>query len=188
MNKTLKKILRRTRKITLWLLKDKSLSANISFLIIAYLLLKFLFFPLMLHLFGLVDFVAVISGSMQHQPGLINNTFTNWLLLHNFNESEFNNWPFQNGLNIGDAVTVVKGNISVGDVIVYHHGRDLIIHRVIYIRNINGTTYYTTKGDANPASLDFELFVPASVVEGKAQLIIPLIGWPRTILYYLIGF
>ncbi len=174
-------------KLTKWLFKGKSLSSNIAFLIVSYIFLKYLFFPVFLSLTGLVDVVAVISGSMHHQPGAIENTFTGWLVFNGFNESEYSHWPFIYGLDIGDAVTVVKGNISIGDVVVYYHNNELIIHRVVNITRANGTIYYTTKGDANPESLNFELMVPQSAIEGKAGMRIPWLGWPRTILYYLIG-
>ena len=106
-----------------WLFKGKSLTSHVAFLIIAYLGLKFVLFPLFFNLFGLVDVVAVISNSMHHQSGVINNTFTGWLVFNGFNQTDFVEWPFQYGLDMGDA-----------------------------------------------------------------SFRVPLIGWPRTLLYYLIGF
>lgn len=179
---------RSSSKFFKWLFKGKSLSSHIAFLLVAYFGLKFVLFPLFLELFGLVDVVAVISNSMHHQAGVINNTFTGWLVFNGYNQTEFNEWPFHYGLDMGDAVIVVNEEIVVGDVIVYYHTNDMIIHRVVNMTFINGVSYYDTKGDANPNSLSFEFMIPESQVIGKARFRVPLIGWPRTLLYYLIGF
>lgn len=178
---------RGSRKFVKWLFKGKSLASHIAFLVFAYVALKFVLFPGFLFFMGYNDVVAVLSGSMHHQPGSIENTFTGWLVFNGYNESEFSGWPFIHGLDMGDAVTVVPGNISVGDVIVYYHDGQMIIHRVINIDEFDGVNYYTTKGDANPSSFSFELMIPESRVVGKAGSRVPLIGWPRTAMYYLLG-
>jgi hypothetical protein len=36
--------------------------------------------------------------------------------------------------------------------------------------------------------MDFEVGVPESRIVGKAGSRIPWVGWPRTIMYYLVGF
>ncbi len=181
-----KKTIRYTFKFFKWLFKGKSISSNIAFLIFAYLTFRLAVLPLLSYL-GIVDIVAVVSGSMHHQPGQIENTYTGWLVFHGFNKSEINNWPFKNGLDIGDAVVVVKGNISVGDVVVYYYQNKMIIHRVVNITEVDGYKYYTTKGDANPSSLEFEYYVPQDKIIGKVGFRIPFIGWPRTLLYYALG-
>ena len=53
--------------------------------------------------------------------------------------------------------------------------------------DVDGVKYYTTKGDANPSSLPFETMVHESMVVGKAGLRVPWLGWPRTLMYYLIN-
>ena len=179
---------RSTVKFFNWLFKGKSLASNVAFLIFAYFSLKFIFLPGFLYVTGLNDVVAVLSGSMHHQPGSIENTFTGWLVFKGFNETVYTNWPFINGLEVGDVVTVTPGDIIVGDVIIYYHDGAMIIHRVVSITEVNDVTYYTTKGDANPESMTFEVNVPESLVVGKAGFRVPFIGWPRVILYYLTGF
>jgi len=170
-----------------WLFKGKSLTSHIAFLIVAYFSLKFLLFPAFLSIAGLNEVVAVLSGSMHHQPGVVENTFTGWLVFNGFNESEFADWPFIYGLDIGDAVTVTPSEISVGDVVVYYHENQMVIHRVVRINESNDVKYYTTKGDANPESLSFEAMIPESRIVGKAGSRVPWIGWPRTIMYYILG-
>ncbi|MBD3312264.1 hypothetical protein GF352_02290 [archaeon] len=170
-----------------WLFRGKSLGSHLAFLVFAYIALKFVLFPAFLWVTGLNDVVAVLSGSMHHQPGSIEGTFDNWLEFNDYNESEYKNWPFIKGLDVGDAVTVLPGNITIGDVVVYYHGNEMIIHRVVMINKSDGLTYYTTKGDANPDSMDFEIMIPESKIVGKAGTRVPLIGWPRTMMYYLVG-
>lgn len=171
-----------------WLFHGKSMASHVAFLVFAYFSLKYLLFPSFLFLTGMNDVVAVLSGSMHHQPGIIENTFTGWLVFNGFNETNFEAWPFQYGLDVGDAVTVVPGNITVGDVIVYYHQGQMIIHRVVEVDVVDGVKYYTTKGDANPGSMSFESMIHESRVVGKAGTRVPWIGWPRTIMYYLLGF
>lgn len=183
----IKKAVRVSGKFFNWLFKGKSLASHLAFLIVAYFGMKLFLFPALLSLTGLTDVVAVLSGSMHHQPGSFENTFTGWLVFNGYNETDFANWPFIHGLDVGDAVTVVDGNISVGDVIIYYYDNMMIIHRVVNITDINGVKYYTTKGDANPSSLPFEVMVHESMVVGKAGLRVPWLGWPRTLMYYLIN-
>ncbi|MFA5405809.1 MAG: signal peptidase I [Candidatus Nanoarchaeia archaeon] len=179
--------LRSLSKFLNWLFKGKSLASQVAFLVFAYLSFKFILFPGFLGLTGLTDVVAVISGSMHHQPGSVENTFTGWLTFNGFNETTISSWPFEHGMDVGDAVTIVQGEISIGDVVIYYYDNKMIIHRVINITNIEGINYYTTKGDANPESLTFEVMIPESRIVGKASNRVPWIGWPRTIMYYLIG-
>jgi len=181
------KFLRKARKLVNWLWKGKSLASHLTFLVIAYLLLKFIAYPAFLWAFGMNDIVAVLSNSMNHGE-TINHTFNDWLEFNGYNESVVESWPFINGLNMGDVVTVMPGEVNVGDVIIYYYGNNLIIHRVVNKTEFEGAVYFTTKGDANPASMNFEIAVPESKLLGKAGLQVPLLGWPRVLLYYLIGF
>ncbi len=184
----MRKALRIFKKFVKWVLYGKGVGSYIAFVVFAYVLLKFVAFPVFLYVFGLNDFIAVLSNSMHHQPGVVNITFYEWLDRNGYNKSDYLSWPFQNGLDMGDAITVRSGEINVGDVVVYYYGRNLIVHRVINKTVIDGKTYYTTKGDANPVSLDFEYNIPSDRIIGKADLKIPYLGWPRTIMYYLTGF
>lgn len=182
------KALRMLKKFLRWVWYGKSASSYIAFVLLAYVSLKYVAFPLFLGVFQLNDVVAVLSGSMHHEQGIINLTYNQWLDFYGYNKSDYMSWSFQDGMNVGDVVTVHPGNISVGDVVVYFHGRDMIIHRVINKTEMNGETYITTKGDANPDSMSFEVNIPLSQVVGRAGVKIPILGWPRVILYYITGF
>lgn len=95
-------------------------------------------------------------------------------------------------LNTGDIVFIVPvrdpREISVGDVIVFKRpSGELIIHRVIEVREVSGRYYYVTKGDNNflpdPPNRPGEPGIDYGSVIGKAVSIdrgevfkIPYIG------------
>lgn len=67
-------------------------------------------------------------------------------------------------------------NIEVGDVIVFKRDDLKIVHRVVEIKNINHTTRYYTKGDANNSK--DEGYVTKDTLIGKVLLKIKYIGKP----------
>lgn len=89
-------------------------------------------------------------------------------------------------LHKGDLVIAIKPeNIKVGDIIIYEANcpalpHEDIIHRIVEINN--GT--YITKGDNNP--IRDPCPVSPDEVKGKVLFAIPLLGWPRLGLNYLL--
>ncbi|MGB9741341.1 MAG: signal peptidase I [Candidatus Bathyarchaeia archaeon] len=86
--------------------------------------------------------LAVSSGSMCMLPGPYCDGWSH---------------PFARTLHVGDLIIVRKvdpADINAkpypyGDIIVFHRGNDLIVHRAIDETVINGKIYFTTKGDGN---------------------------------------
>jgi signal peptidase I len=162
----------------------------IFYIVLFYLLFVFVALPAV-YAFSPISYIsAVVSSSMDHSSSTIQLTYNDWLVQNGFNSSVTNAWPFSNGISLGSLVIVYKVNanqIKIGDVIVYNANyqgtTEQIIHRVINETEINGTYYYTTKGDANPVSLPFEINVPYSSVIGEAGYSIPYLGYPKYILY-----
>lgn len=127
-----------------YLLNSNSAGSYILNLLIAFIIIKFIIFPILVFSFGSsFPIVAVVSGSMQHKIvrnevcgnyiGDISNSnlnFSSWwsdcgfFYQDNFNitKSNFLKFPFSNGFNIGD-VMIIKGmkpkNIKVGDIIIF---------------------------------------------------------------------
>jgi hypothetical protein len=166
----------------------KSVWSYIAFVIVSFLLLKYVLYPGFLFILGWEDIVAVLSGSMYHGSS-IDSTYYSWLDSQGY--TGYENWIFPNGLNIGDVVIVTRAppeDINLGDVIVFV-ARDgsPIIHRVVNVTVVNGDYRYRTKGDANPESLSFELSIPYEFVVGKAIASAPLIGYPRVLMSYILG-
>ena len=82
-------------------------------------------------------------------------------------------------LNRGDVAIYqsYRGEaISEGQIIVFERGRSMIIHRVVDIEIINGTTRYYTKGDANDA-LDAGYVTKGDIV-GLVIYKLPFMGHP----------
>lgn len=94
----------------------------------------------------------------------------------------------------GDIVVVEKTNflglsefnpndVEVGDIVVYNAEwfSSPVIHRIINISEINGSTYYTIKGDNNPTA-DPYLVSSSQITERVVEIagqpfIIPKIGY-----------
>jgi len=166
-------------------LKEDSWPSFIVTLIIAFVLIKFVFFPLLSLVTGSVmPLVIVESCSMYHTTNLEdvlgNNIYSDYGI--DFGEAE--KWNFQNGMNKGDIIFVVSSkNIKIGDVIIFNSGGATahpIIHRVISI-NDDGT--YTTKGDHNSGILSIEKNISQEQIVGKSLFRIPLLGWVKLLFF-----
>ena len=99
----------------------------------------------------------------------------------------------------GDIVVVEKVNflginefdpntLKTGDIVVYNARwfPNPVIHRVINVSEVNGTKYYTIKGDNNPTE-DPELVTPDQITERVVTiydqpLVIPKVGYITLIL------
>ena len=82
-------------------------------------------------------------------------------------------------INKGDAVVYDSHDsdtVSVGDVIVFKKSNSVIVHRVIDIQVINGTTRYFTKGDANDTADSG--FVTKNDIVGVAEFKVSYVGYP----------
>lgn len=175
-------------------LLGENIYSLIFYLVVFYVLLVYVAFPLIYGLTPMSDISAVISPSMVHQEPQINITFYGWLYSHGFTASQVARWPFQGGLGVGSLAVAFRtpaDDIKIGDVIIYRArvgGEELdVIHRVINETVINGSYYFTTKGDANPYPLSFEYDIPYSTVVGRVDVVIPYLGYPRYIAYLIAG-
>lgn len=179
----------------LW--NDNSIWSWIISLIIAFIIVKFIFFPLLSLAFQTsLPLVVVESSSMHHQgywsqlfltQGNVNSywsSFGQWYEERNITKSQALEWPLRTGFEKGD-IMIVSGWSSpkVGDVIIFQaQGYNYpIIHRVINIKTVNNQIFYETKGDNNSDQLTVEKNIPESALIGKAFFRIPLLGWIKLI-------
>lgn len=82
-------------------------------------------------------------------------------------------------INKGDMIIYEQYDdqaIKEGQVIVFNHNNNKVIHRVAKIENIGGETRYYTKGDANE-ELDFGYRTDADIV-GLTDIKVAYIGYP----------
>ncbi|KXB05238.1 hypothetical protein AKJ50_01450 [candidate division MSBL1 archaeon SCGC-AAA382A13] len=115
--------------------------------------------------------MGVKTGSMDHED-------ESWRINYKERGFEPSEFPFQDGLQIGDLV-FVKGvdsldDIEVGDVIAWKYSNEKYIHRVWIINENEGTV--TTRGDANEGFLEKEVNMSFDRIVGKAVFSVPYLG------------
>jgi len=169
------------RKIWHFLWESNSIISWFICLMICFLLVVFVFFPLASFIFATpLPFVVVESSSMEHYGNFNEwwSSFGEWYVRHNITKNDTLSWPFCNGIDKGDIVIVKKaGEYRKGDVIVFAVTGELpIIHRVIAI---NGNV--STKGDNNRGQLPRgkENNIAKERIFGKAIAKIPKLGWVK---------
>lgn len=173
------------KKFWAFLQKDTWLSLIVT-LIIAFVVIKYIFFPLLSLATGTsLPLVIVESCSMHHYQGGFEQSFTSPVYANKgINLNDTKNWIFQNGFNKGDVIFVVgPKNIHVGDVIIFQAGAaNPIIHRVISIND----GIYSTKGDnhlTNAGQLPSEMSINQDQIIGKALFKVPFVGWAKLIFF-----
>jgi signal peptidase I len=172
------------KKFWAFLKKDSWASFAVT-LLIAFLVIKFLFFPGLALITGTdLPIVIVESCSMYHHDAGFENTFTSPVYeKYGINIGDTGGWDFQNGFSKGDLIFVVGArNVEVGDVIVFHGGAaNPLIHRVVK----TGDTY-STKGDnykTNAQQLASEMNIREEQIIGKALFKVPAVGWAKLIFF-----
>ena len=170
----------------LW--KEDSLSSWLVNLVLAFVIVKFVIYPLLGLLFGTSHpIVAVVSSSMEHPNGFDEwwRSNSDWYEAYGFSKTDTKKWPFRNGFNKGD-IMILKGKnvkyIKNGDVIVFRgNSNDPIIHRVVK-KDIDNSEYlFQTKGDNNPDSFEGlgETDITEDKIIGIAVFRIPYLGWVK---------
>jgi signal peptidase I len=169
---------------------------------ILFLLIKFVIFPSFNLISGSTQTLVVIeTGSMHHEGSLGNILYfpinfdnywdqaKNWYLSREITKEQFEKFPFRTGMEIGDIIILTtRGEINLGDIIVFEAGEKRpVIHRVIGIKEENNKKIYSTKGDANPSQLSFEMSISEDKVIGKAVGKIPRLGMPKVIAAKIFG-
>jgi signal peptidase I len=196
MNNKLKKL----RDVWNFLWNGNSIWSWIFNIVVAFLLIKFVFYPgIGLLLKTDYPIVAVVSESMEHGQ-----SFDSWwnsdadcgyickqsdfYAIYNITSEDFQKFNFKNGFNKGDLIIVIgkkPEQIKVGDVIVFmgyvRDKRAPIIHRVIkkfYNENVN-QYYFQTKGDHNTRSLYSEMQISKQDILGVGIFRIPYLGYVK---------
>jgi len=164
----------------LW--KSDSVWSWIIDLIIAFILVKFVFFPILALIFNSpLPLVVVESTSMLHEADFDNfwQEYGGFYEERNITKEMFSGWKFKNGFDKGD-VMVIQGQkeYHLGGIIVFRipNQSTPIIHRII---KENGE--FSTKGDHNPYQLSYEKSISKDQIIGKAVGKIPKIGWIKMV-------
>ncbi len=207
----------RTKRITkrvwhfLWV--EDSVASWIANIIVAFLLIKFIVYPVLGAVLGTTyPIVAVVSGSMEHDasfndwwidvcaPGGRPLTFADGTSVtperlygtFDIDQGAFEAYPFHNGFDKGDLMILYSGqSVRVGDVLVFATAglSDPVIHRIVDIRQDGqDSPRYYTMGDHNCRQHPFEQGITQQQVLGKAVVRIPWLGWIKIGFVELIQF
>ena len=175
--------------------KDDSLKGWLISILFIFVMIKFIFFPILSLATGTALPLAIVeSCSMYHQGNLLSN-FDNWWENHEskysphiINNLDFQDFVFKNGFNKGDILFIVEAKpekLEIGDVIIFQSSqRTPIIHRIISIKKENEKYIFSTIGDNNNGQLTFEKNIQEEQLIGKAVFkLVPYVGWGKLIFY-----
>ncbi len=178
---------------TLW--KDNSLKGWILSLIIIFVFIRFIFFPILSLTTGTSLPLAIVESCSMYHSGNLFSDFGAWWQRHEMkysvfgiNETEFSHFSLKNGFSKGDILFIVGANpknIRIGDIIIFNAGQQApVIHRVINITQSDGKYYFSTIGDDNNGQLSFENGISQDQIVGKAVFrIAPFLGWAKLVFY-----
>ena len=175
--------------------KDDSPKGWLISLIFLFVVIKFIFFPLLSFATGTSLPLAIVeSCSMYHQGNLFSN-YNNWwenqdskYFLFKLNKTEFSEFIFKKGFNKADILFIVGAKpekLEIGDVIIFQAGtKNPIIHRIVNITKENEKFYFSTMGDNNAGQLGVEKKISQEQLIGKAVFkIMPYAGWVKLIFF-----
>ena len=199
---TWKKIHHHSQRCWHFLWYDDSAWSWLANIIIAFLVIRFIVYPLLGIVLGTgYPIVAVVSESMEHglhEGVLCGKEFTefpeswdnyweacgSWYEQQGISKDDFRQFPFKNGFDKGDVIILWRANdrnLDVGDILVFQgHRPQPIIHRVVKVSSEAGNYYYQTKGDHNSNSIEGsfgETKIGEERILGKGLVRIPYLGW-----------
>jgi hypothetical protein len=177
--------------------KDDSFKGWLVSLLFIFIVIKFIFFPVLNLITGTTLPLAIVeSCSMYHKGNMFSN-FDTWWGSHEekyskfqITKNTFENSIFHKGFNKGDILFIVRAhpeNLKIGDIIIFNGGQqNPIIHRIIKITKspITNKLVFSTMGDNNNGQLSIEMNISEDQIVGKPIFrIAPSIGWGKLIFY-----
>lgn len=183
------------KKFWYFLWKDNSFKGWVVSLIVLFVFIKFIFFPLLGFVTGTSLPLAIVESCSMYHKGNLFSDFDAWWERQGgkypefiINNLDFQKFPLRNGFNKGDILLVIRANpekLNVGDIIIFNaYQQNPIIHRIVDIKEINGQKVFSTIGDNNMGQFNFEEEIIENQLVGKAFLkIAPYIGWVKLVFY-----
>ena len=175
--------------------KDDSFKGWLISLVFIFIVIKFIFFPLLNLATGTSLPLAIVESCSMYHSGNVFGNFNNWWERHdakyeniNIDKSEFKEFTLKKGFSKGDILFIIKAKpekLKLGDVIIFNAGeKNPIIHRIINIKQENGEYIFSTMGDNNNGQLNVEIKIKSEQLVGKAVLkVIPSLGWTKLVFY-----
>ena len=177
----------------LW--KDNSFKGWVLSLIIIFVFIRFVFFPILNLATGTSLPLAIVESCSMYHSGNVFSDFSTWWQNHDakysplgFNKTDFSQFSFSNGFSKGDILFIVgvsPKNVKIGDIIIFNAGQQApVIHRVINITKSGDEYSFSTMGDNNNGQLVFEQKINQNQLVGKAVFrIAPYLGWAKLIFF-----
>jgi signal peptidase I len=175
--------------------KDDSFKGWLISLVFIFVVIKFIFFPLLNLATGTSLPLAIVESCSMYHSGNVFSNFDNWWEEHdlkyeniNISKSEFESFIMKRGFSKGDILFIVKAKpekLEVGDIIIFNaNQKNPVIHRIIRIRQEDGNYIFSTMGDNNNGQLPVEINITENQLVGKAVFrIVPSVGWAKLIFY-----
>ncbi|MCX6749918.1 MAG: signal peptidase I [Candidatus Pacearchaeota archaeon] len=188
----LKKFLRKFWEIV-W--KDDSFKGWLISLVFIFVVIKFVFFPLLNLATGTSLPLAIVESCSMYHSGNIFGNFDNWWERHdikysnlNIDKSEFEEFILKKGFAKGDIIFIIKARpekLKIGDVIIFEtNQKNPIIHRIIKITEKDGKYTFSTIGDNNDGQLSIETEISEDQLVGRAVLnLFPSVGWAKLVFF-----
>lgn len=163
-------------------LKQDTWQSWVVSLALAFIAIKFVFFPLLSFALATpLPLVVVESCSMHHDENFDSWWEENgeWYEERGISKKQFEEFPFKNGMSKGHIIIVSgRGGYNTGDVVIFNSVyRFPLIHRAVNIDPLS------TKGDNNPDQLAEEKIIAEEAVIGKSIAGIPYLGWVKLIFF-----
>lgn len=175
--------------------KDDSFKGWIISLLFIFIVIKFIFFPLVSLAAGTSLPLAIVESCSMHHENTLFSDFDSWWQNNgdkykdfDITKSEFEDFKLNNGFTKGDILFITgtdSENLETGDIIVFHAERNRpVIHRIVDIEENNGDIVFSTIGDNNSGQLPSEEKINPDEFVGKASFrIVPYIGWIKLVFY-----
>jgi signal peptidase I len=187
----------KVRQVWDWLWHSDSVWSWLVALALAFISVKFIFFPALSFLLGTgLPLVVVESASMEHPSSLTGGLVGGitggvivdegdfdqwweekgeWYEQNGITKEQAQEWSLRTGFDKGDIMVVYgRSNLEVGDVIIFEANTEHpIIHRIVSIEG----GVLETKGDNNDGQLVAEKNISEDALIGKAVFRIPKLGW-----------
>ena len=173
--------------------KDESFKGWIISIIFIFIVIKFIFFPVLSLTTGTNLPLAIVESCSMYHKGNLFSDYGSWWTRHEnkyldfqLNKEQFKNFNFKNGFSKGDILFIIKAKpekLKVGNVIIFEgNQQNPIIHRIIKIENEK--YIFSTMGDNNNGQLSVEKEIKSEQLVGKAVFrITPWFGWAKLIFY-----
>ena len=163
-------------------LKKDSWDSWLVSLILVFIFIKFIFFPLLSLSTGTSLPLVVIESCSMYHPDNFESWWTRngvWYENIEITKTEFESYKFKNGLNKGDIILAWgHSDYKRGDVIIFSAPTKYpLIHRLISNDKIS------TKGDNNPGQLSVEKEIAKEQIIGKSIFRIPFAGWLKLVFF-----